>query len=190
MSILGYSIFKILFFIGIATVGWLVAYGIRKGLEGFHWSHNKKYVRLNMYTNWNCGQNFHLLHDENGWWATAATWVCIHPGCNETGVDCLGDDPTKWWKIENGRVMIDEKKVTSPPTDIRTPRQVMNERRAQEQGLPRAVYAGEAIKVLTDLAVLAKKGQIQATTATFSPPLKEVSTAHSEEEQAKKEEKP
>ena len=40
------------------------------------------------------------------------------------------------------------------------PHETVERDKAKDQGLPKAIHADEALKILTDLAVLAKKGQI------------------------------
>ena len=153
------SLSKLALLIGIATLGWLLAFGIRKWFsKKCRWAHKQKYVKLDLYTNWRCPKPGHSNHLENEWWATAATWVCDEPGCNAHGVDCMG---TKgWWKIEHGQVMLDEKQMASPPADIKSPKVTLEERRAKKQELTKPVHIDEAMQLLVDLAVLAKKGQI------------------------------
>jgi acyl carrier protein len=161
-----------------ATVGWLIAFGIRAWYRAWvskacHGGHKKKYLRLDLKSNIDCGNSSHAYHDSSEWWATLATWVCEEPGCNEHGVECFGTEG--WWAIEHGQMVIDQKKMTDPPP-MASPKQVLNRKtegkatealgKAHED---RIKDKQEVIAMLTDIKHLIKYDVVEPLKAAPPP---------------------
>lgn len=160
------SFWKLSLYVAIAAMGWLLAFAIRAWFRAkCRWSHKKKYVRIDHWTNIDCEKHGrHVSHGNNVWWSKWGVWICEEPGCTATGKDCFGESAE--WTIEFGQVVIDEKKMANLD-EVRGnqigPRQAVDDDRAKEQGLPKAVHANEAIKAIVDLAVALKKGEAKVT---------------------------
>lgn len=141
----------------ISMVAWFIVLWIRDRWKAYmskkcRRGHKKKYLKIGQWTNVDC--KVHGRHTDDDWWSYWGTWICQEPGCNAHGEDCFGTRGR--WKVHMGEVVIDEKAMTDPPQE-RTPKQVVQERRAKEQGLPKPVNVQDAFKLLEDLAVAAKK---------------------------------
>ncbi len=116
--------------------------------------HKKKYIKLEQYTNYDCGGDHFRLHTENDeWWATVGHWICEEPGCAVYGKTCFGTKRV-YWKIEHGRVVPDKKLMESPPPEPLHPKQELARRRAaNQQKAPKELTFDEVFKA-TEQAML------------------------------------
>jgi hypothetical protein len=117
--------------VAAAALGWLVAGGIRAWWRRpcHFWSHNKKYIKIEHFTNYNCSQS-HAIHTEDEpLWAAVGIWICQNQNCNAHGKKCFGSEA--WWTIYNGQMIVDEKKMTDPG-EYNTPKAHMDRVRAEK----------------------------------------------------------
>lgn len=126
---------RLVLYTGTSALGWLVAWGIRAAFREWtknpcRWGHNRKYVELKYYTNYQCKEHvrIHLATEE--WWATVARWLCYEENCAATGWECFGTKA--WWKIEHNKVVLDKKKMESPPTDVESPLDAVKKQKKNE----------------------------------------------------------
>ena len=169
---LNISPLRVALYLGIAVIAWLIAMAIREGISKWYSKkcrrgHKKKYVRLESWSDIDCKEHgHHLSNTPHTWWSIWGVWICGEPGCNSTGKDCFGTKA--FWKIHMGEVVIDEKAMSDPEEARKGrvgPKESADRDLAARQGLPKAVCMDEAVQLLTDLAILAKKGQIKVKEA-------------------------
>lgn len=164
MDFMGTGITPLKFTIHVlaAALGWSIAFWLRASF--LRWvsqkcrdGHKKKYVALNYWTNVDC--KAHGRHTSNGseWWSTWATWKCDEPDCSAVGEDCLGTLAD--WRIEFGKVVVDEKSLATRK-ERKGPKTTVMERRAEEQGLARPINVEEALGIMLELAIQLKKGNL------------------------------
>jgi hypothetical protein len=145
-----------------AAFGWSIAFWIRASYRSWasdkcNSGHKKKYVALTCWTNVDCKVHGRHTSDGSEWWSTWATWKCETQDCTAVGEDCLGTLAD--WRLEYGKVVVDEKSLATRK-DRKGPKTTVMELRAEEQGLARPINVNEALGIMLELAVQVKKGKI------------------------------